>query len=530
MKIRTQKAIGLLFSLLLTLLATPCKATLTFDSMNAYLSLQQGQAQLQLTNVQNVLGWGQQSIIRSSGPTTPDTWAEQYSNGVVIGQQQGTPSMHLIYANSDAILGLTGNVATAMIGVNNNSNAILTLASGVNNNSNAILTLASGVESNSNALLYGDRVNSNAIVSGGGGDGPLSRANSSAIVRLDTQAETIFGPNAITITTPTYDMTTDIYLSGDHMMNVQPAGGTCVINGNGHTISFAKNASYVINVADNTTLTFQNIVIKNYTDAVNFMESGTSSIYLGNNSTVYFGDGTTLELGGFNAESTPYTEGTSFDFIAIIADPMVFSGNTIMRGNFANITLFPFNTITVNPHSTLTVEDMTMAVGGTVISCADTTSNLWFSNSKLMLEDDYSFTSGNLLTFNNVEIEGSSNFFYQSAEPLSIVGKLTLSGITLQYNPPTDNRGLIQLNDDFFEQSSLCLNGCTLSSTTTGMQLIGGQLIVTGKNYLSNSATSLSEGFCFGDGYSNDDLAIIINPGGSLNATAGTIVDYENVN
>jgi hypothetical protein len=467
-------------------------------------------------------GWGHSSIIKQrAGEGDFDITTYTDANKLVSFTQATTD---LVYDNSNAIASMVAPLQA-------NSNAIIVLASGVNNNSNAILVLTDGVQSNSNALLYGDRVNSNAIVAGGGGgDGPLSRANSSAIVRLDAQVETIFGPNTITITTPTYDMTTDIYLSGDHMMNVQPASGNCVIDGHGHCISFAQSISYLINVADNTTLTFQNVVLKNYTDAANFMANGTSSIYLGNNSIAYFGDGTTLELGGLNTETTPYAEDTSFDFIAVVADPMVFSGNTVMRGNFANMTLFPFTTITVNPHSTLTLENMTVAVQENIVSCADTTSNLWLSNCKLMLEGDYSFTSGNLLTFDNVEIEGTGNFFYQSPDPLSIVGKLTLTGITLQYNPPTDNRNLIELNNNFFEQSSLCLNGCTLSSTTTGMQLTDGQLIVTGKNYLSNSATSLSEGFCFGDGNSNDDLTIIINPGSSLNATAGTIVDYENVN
>jgi hypothetical protein len=80
------------------------------------------------------------------------------------------------------------------------------------------------------------------------------------------------------------------------------------------------------------------------------------------------------------------------------------------------------------------------------------------------------------------------------------------------------------------QSSRLFIDGCTLSSTTTGMRLTRGTLIADHKNFLDNAgATSISEGFAFGDGNPDHDLSIEVKPGGSLNLIAGQW-DYQNSN
>ena len=78
--------------------------------------------------------------------------------------------------------------------------------------------------------------------------------------------------------------------------------------------------------------------------------------------------------------------------------------------------------------------------------------------------------------------------------------------------------------------SQLYLNGCTLSSTTTGLRLTVGTLAIDGLNIIENAgAVSLSQGVAFGDGTLSDDLNIDIRPGGSINVVSG-ILDYQNLN
>ena len=126
-------------------------------------------------------------------------------------------------------------------------------------------------------------------------------------------------------------------------------------------------------------------------------------------------------------------------------------------------------------------------------------------------------------------MRGTNTFTYASDMVSTVSGcsSLMLDGMSFSYAPPVNNRDLFALQD---QSSLLVLNGCTLSSTTTGMRLTSGQLIVNDNNTLINTgASATSEGFAFGNGIAADDLTIIVNPGASLNLLDG-VLDYQNVN
>ncbi|MCF7899851.1 hypothetical protein K9L05_04385, partial [Candidatus Babeliales bacterium] len=84
--------------------------------------------------------------------------------------------------------------------------------------------------------------------------------------------------------------------------------------------------------------------------------------------------------------------------------------------------------------------------------------------------------------------------------------------------------------------SELFLNGASLKTTYTGLQLTKGTLVLDHKNYLYNQdadgtgAASSSQAIIFGDGISADnDLHIEILPGGSLDLKTG-ILEFRNIN
>ena len=87
--------------------------------------------------------------------------------------------------------------------------------------------------------------------------------------------------------------------------------------------------------------------------------------------------------------------------------------------------------------------------------------------------------------------------------------------------------------------SKIYLNGCSLYSTPTGLQLTKGTLIVDHKNYLYNqdgeingsgpAATSVSQAITFGDGNADNDLNIEIMPGGNIELMSGRLL-YQNAN
>jgi hypothetical protein len=158
-------------------------------------------------------------------------------------------------------------------------------------------------------------------------------------------------------------------------------------------------------------------------------------------------------------------------------------------------------------------------------------SSITFKNANMYLSSNYSFTSGKIRFEEEVIISGTNVFEYRPTHINSgIAPNSTLylnRGITFNYAPDSANRDLLGMTD---KTSQLYLNGCTLKSTTTGMRLTKGTLLVDYINDLINyGAISNSEGFALGNGNAQDNIDIEILSGGSLNVLSG-VLDYNNVN
>ena len=104
--------------------------------------------------------------------------------------------------------------------------------------------------------------------------------------------------------------------------------------------------------------------------------------------------------------------------------------------------------------------------------------------------------------------------------------RLLFDNTTFKYAPSNDSRDLLMLFD---KTSELYLDGSSLESTTTGLRLTNGSIIVENKNFLINDgAVSLSEGFAFGNQEAESDLNIIIKPGATVQLVSG-LLDYQNI-
>jgi hypothetical protein len=358
---------------------------------------------------------------------------------------------------------------------------------------------------NSSALLYLHRVDSDAIVALASISTDLIVQNSRAIVRLDNQVQTVFGPAPLIVTTPVYVMNSDVYLSDDHVMLVQSGAGACTIDGVDHTISFANALTNLMQIDPNVAVTLTNVVLKNYSEA---------AVQLGSGSSITFGANVRVEL----------------DSDQTAALDWVFAGdNTMLVGN-GNLLTLGAGSISVQPNSSLRLQ--TIGIEGlknSNLSCANGSASMLLEGATLYLTNNMSFGAGSLGILQDVRITGSNTLTYQSDQPLTVypASRLSLDGIGFVYQPPTANRDLLMLTD---QSSILAIDGCSLSSSTTGMRLTNGTLVVDDNNDLFNfGASSLSEGFGFGDGNPDDDLNIQIKPGASLNLING-MIDYANVN
>ena len=160
----------------------------------------------------------------------------------------------------------------------------------------------------------------------------------------------------------------------------------------------------------------------------------------------------------------------------------------------------------------------------------DDSCTLSFYNTTWILDDNYSLTTGRFEVLSTFDIVGSNTFEYATRAQSIIQPDATLlldMGTTLYYAPGSNNRDLLSMFD---ASSRLYMNGATLASTTTGLRLTNGTLIVDKKNFLRNDgAIALSQGISFGNGSSVNDLSVGIIPGANFELLTG-ILDYQNSN
>jgi len=466
-------------------------ANLTFESKSASIVLNNDNSQLRLGNVDKVKGWGELSIIRNVVYNSAHDWPEAYTSGVVIGSGGQKPTNHLIFNNSNAIVRIASS----------GGDSVLT-----RNNSNAIIVLDKNLRTDSNAFTYGIKNNSNAIIKLSEGFTPaLVIHNSNAIVVLKNEINSIdHGPENITITDPLYTLSFDLHLSSLHFMNITQS---TTINGQGFGINLTGSFSNQIVIANGVRVCFTNLTIFNFSE---------DAFSIGNNAHIIFGEGTNIKLDPPQQLSTTLT----------------FSGNTWFSGVGNALELLPGGNLVVIPGGHLTLHDMPIiGLSGNNIRCQGNSASITFKNAQFALTSNYSFTSGKIRFEEDVIISGTNVFEYRPTNINSgIASHSTLyldTGVTFSYAPDSTNHDLLGMTD---KTSRLYLNGCTLETTTTGMRLTKGTLLINYINDMINdNASSISEGFCLGNGIADDDITIEVMAGGSLNIISG-MFNYNNIN
>lgn len=311
----------------------------------------------------------------------------------------------------------------------------------------------------------------------------------------------------INVTTPTYLMTTDFFLSNDRKLNIS---SNCEFDGGGHFIYFAKDNPNIFRISDGCSVHLKNVVLKNFDDL---------AVLFGSGAALTFADGTNIEL------NSPKT----------ISWPWIFDGYTMING-FGNLLDLGDQEIKIMQQGNLTLQDLTLdGMHDNNLCCVGNASITFINDTLLTVVDpytSYTFTCGSLVFDQDVRMKGL--FVYES-DQVSMINKnsrLTLDPLypeypysVFSYNPSTANRDLIAMEDN---TSQIYLNGSVLASTTTGMRLTNGTVIVDGKSYISNTASALSEGFCLGNGISGNDAYLCLMPDASLEVVG--ILDIQNVN
>lgn len=171
------------------------------------------------------------------------------------------------------------------------------------------------------------------------------------------------------------------------------------------------------------------------------------------------------------------------------------SGDTLIEGKGNTIFFDEHAQIFVDSNVTLTLRNVVICNTKNSLTnpCLRVSGNggkLAFDNVVLAMANDINFDSGQLYIHNDVAFTGTSAFIYHSTAASFIAPSSTLLfdfGTTFSFAPTTTTDHLFQLQD---RTSTLCLNGCTLSATSSGIRLTRGSLQFENKVIL-NSKTDV---------------------------------------
>jgi hypothetical protein len=217
---------------------------------------------------------------------------------------------------------------------------------------------------------------------------------------------------------------------------------------------------------------------------------------------------------------------TSSLVVPTAGDYLEFSGDTIIDGGGHEVSFEEGAYLWVDSGISVTLRNMMLRLPATdTLYCENATSRLTLQNVTVCLDDDCAFTSGRLYIDNDVIMSGNHEFGFQSDKPMTILQNSMLSfdtGMSFTYAPTAANRDLVRMTDD---TSKLYLNGCTLSSTTTGLRLTKGTLILDNKNDIYADGSTLSSAVAFGNRSAAGDPTIYVMPGASIDVKTGCL-DY----
>lgn len=200
-----------------------------------------------------------------------------------------------------------------------------------------------------------------------------------------------------------------------------------------------------------------------------------------------------------------------------------FSGNCLIDGQGYCLTLAPNSTIFVDSGASLMFKDITIQkVSGSKIQMLDTLSTISLNNAQYVLDGNYSFTEGKLVVLNDFVVSGEGYTFAYLTDQVSTVstdGRLIFDNdVTFSFVPRVSSQSQLNLLDT---TSEFVLRGATLYTSTTGLRLTTGKLVIERVSALYNQGTVESEAISFAN-----TLDIQVFPAATLDYLNGMIV-YE---
>jgi hypothetical protein len=277
-----------------------------------------------------------------------------------------------------------------------------------------------------------------------------------------------------------------------------------IVDGDGFVCEFAISPQEPLVAIDaNQLVQYINILLRNF-------PLSSPGLSIGAGATLILGPQTTIEMG----EST------------VLNDTLYFDGAAVLNGRGKILELGATGALVLRPGASLLLDNITLrGVSDSQIICMDNSCTVSIGDVVWEQDDDFSFIRGGIYVKGYWDIKGTSTFGFCTIKPLEISRFGTLKfdeGMSFSYAPLIDNRDLVQCEN---EKSTIIVNGASLISTTTGLRLTKGTLIVDGYSSCQNpGAVAMSESIAIGNGNPADELTMIISPGATFDVLAGIML------
>ena len=272
------------------------------------------------------------------------------------------------------------------------------------------------------------------------------------------------------------------------------------VNGSSNYYRFTETHQPIMLISDGVHAVYENML---------FSQFAAEYLSLGVDSTLIFGDNTTLEL--FRNEELNYT--------------WTFQGHAVIRGGGSILTLGPKGAIVLQgKDSTLSIQDLTFkGLSESKIRCLDDSDKVIFEDVTWIQDNTFTFSVGAISLLGDMTIFGPQIFSYSSWRPLSILSDATLflmRGATLYFAPLLGGGGRDRVQ--FTDSSSIVtMENATLSAPAPGLILSKGTLnLFQSNNFVNDGGVNSRNGIVF-------DKSLTVNdPSGfGLTVVSGVVID-----
>ncbi len=196
-----------------------------------------------------------------------------------------------------------------------------------------------------------------------------------------------------------------------------------------------------------------------------------------------------------------------------IKAPIQIIGSCRINGRGKRLSFFNSSSnFIIRSGASLLIEDAELLnIFDSSIRCLDDRGTVTIRNCLLSLANNFSFSRGSILFEEDVVFTGTNKFNYTTRLASTISSQSLIKfdfGTTFSYAPQRSRGDLLYMID---ETSIMYLNGCSLFSTRTGLQLSQGTLIIENRVTMSSDAKFNAEGLRLGQ-----TLTTLIRGGATL--------------